>query len=282
MVLSIHYSPISSFPIRVTHQISWFDRWECNRKPVRFASAELCEASGNPWSGFVPQLVHPSRLISRITMNFFSRNFQASENHSGNRRRWTHKRNRKYLRHRSVRNRSWAHWTSSCWQCWSEVPPGIFWKTKRRTHRLVSSSRTRYSELLIPTILNFPRWSIFNFRENRPTTVNTMTMAENSFIKKLKSSGRRLVVFYGSQTGTAEEFAGRLAKEGLRYQMKGMVADPEECDMVSERFRRLILDLLISILRKIDSIGGATFTEGHRQIVGCVLFSYVRRGWSYR
>ena len=60
-----------------------------------------------------------------------------------------------------------------------------------------------------------------------------MTMAENSFIKKLKSSGRRLVVFYGSQTGTAEEFAGRLAKEGLRYQMKGMVADPEECDMVS-------------------------------------------------
>ncbi|XP_055620902.1 NADPH--cytochrome P450 reductase isoform X1 [Toxorhynchites rutilus septentrionalis] len=65
----------------------------------------------------------------------------------------------------------------------------------------------------------------------QPTAVNNMTMAENSFIKKLKSSGRRLVVFYGSQTGTAEEFAGRLAKEGLRYQLKGMVADPEECDM---------------------------------------------------
>ena len=25
------------------------------------------------------------------------------------------------------------------------------------------------------------------------------------------------VVFYGSQTGTAEEFAGRLAKEGARF-----------------------------------------------------------------
>ncbi|XP_067639108.1 NADPH--cytochrome P450 reductase isoform X1 [Eurosta solidaginis] len=65
----------------------------------------------------------------------------------------------------------------------------------------------------------------------QPTTVSTATASENSFIKKLKTSGRSLVVFYGSQTGTGEEFAGRLAKEGIRYRMKGMVADPEECDM---------------------------------------------------
>lgn len=73
-----------------------------------------------------------------------------------------------------------------------------------------------------------------SFRNSRPTAINTMQISENSFIKKLKSSGRSLVVFYGSQTGTAEEFAGRLAKEGIRYQLKGMVADPEECDMVNE------------------------------------------------
>lgn len=60
----------------------------------------------------------------------------------------------------------------------------------------------------------------------------SIQVTENSFIKKLQSSGRSLVVFYGSQTGTGEEFAGRLAKEGIRYKMKGMVADPEECDMV--------------------------------------------------
>nr|UZN72640.1 cytochrome P450 reductase [Spodoptera frugiperda] len=59
----------------------------------------------------------------------------------------------------------------------------------------------------------------------------SIQVTENSFINKLKSSGRSLVVFYGSQTGTGEEFAGRLAKEGIRYKMKGMVADPEECDM---------------------------------------------------
>jgi NADPH-ferrihemoprotein reductase len=43
--------------------------------------------------------------------------------------------------------------------------------------------------------------------------------------------GKNLIVFYGSQTGTAEEFAGRLAKEGHRYGLRGMVADLEECDM---------------------------------------------------
>lgn len=65
----------------------------------------------------------------------------------------------------------------------------------------------------------------------RPTNLGTQS-TDNSFIKKLKSSERSLVVFYGSQTGTGEEFAGRLAKEGIRYHLKGMVADPEECEMV--------------------------------------------------
>ncbi|KAF2896883.1 hypothetical protein ILUMI_09293 [Ignelater luminosus] len=65
----------------------------------------------------------------------------------------------------------------------------------------------------------------------QPTSMTLQASTENSFIKKLKTSGRSLVVFYGSQTGTGEEFAGRLAKEGIRYRLKGMVADPEECDM---------------------------------------------------
>lgn len=71
--------------------------------------------------------------------------------------------------------------------------------------------------------------------------------SNSSFIKKLKTTGRSLVVFYGSQTGTAEEFAGRVAKEGARYKMKGMVADPEECDMVNNVFA---LNNLIKCLAK--------------------------------
>jgi hypothetical protein len=44
--------------------------------------------------------------------------------------------------------------------------------------------------------------------------------------------GKNIIVFYGSQTGTAEEFANRLSKDAQRYGMKGMAADPEEYDMV--------------------------------------------------
>lgn len=51
------------------------------------------------------------------------------------------------------------------------------------------------------------------------------------FIGKMKNSKRRMVAFYGSQTGTAEEYATRLSKEGMMYGMRGVVADPEECDM---------------------------------------------------
>lgn len=67
----------------------------------------------------------------------------------------------------------------------------------------------------------------------RPTLASPKA-SENSYIAKMKASGRNIVVFYGSQTGTAEEFAGRLAKEAARYGMKALVADPEECEMVFE------------------------------------------------
>ncbi|XP_028855638.1 NADPH--cytochrome P450 reductase-like isoform X1 [Denticeps clupeoides] len=78
---------------------------------------------------------------------------------------------------------------------------------------------------------------------------------ETSFIEKMKKTGRNIVVFYGSQTGTAEEFANRLAKDAQRYGMKGMAADPEEYDM-SELSRLTEIDNSLAIFSM------ATYGEG--------------------
>ena len=39
-----------------------------------------------------------------------------------------------------------------------------------------------------------------------------------------------MLIIYGSQTGTAEELSGRLAKNLTRYGKKSLVLDPEEVD----------------------------------------------------
>ncbi|KAK9240296.1 hypothetical protein V1525DRAFT_353960 [Lipomyces kononenkoae] len=58
------------------------------------------------------------------------------------------------------------------------------------------------------------------------------SIATRSIITKLQDSDRDVVVFYGSQTGTAEDYASRLAKEGhSRFGLKTMVADIEEYDL---------------------------------------------------
>jgi NADPH-ferrihemoprotein reductase len=52
-----------------------------------------------------------------------------------------------------------------------------------------------------------------------------------NILEKMDESGKNCVVFYGSQTGTAEDYASRLAKEGSqRFGLKTMVADLEDYD----------------------------------------------------
>ncbi|KAG9035881.1 NADPH-cytochrome P450 reductase [Tulasnella sp. JGI-2019a] len=51
------------------------------------------------------------------------------------------------------------------------------------------------------------------------------------FVAKMIAGKKRLAIFYGSQTGTAEEYAIRLAKEAKsRFGIASLVCDPEEYD----------------------------------------------------
>ncbi|TPX07343.1 uncharacterized protein E0L32_010765 [Thyridium curvatum] len=52
-----------------------------------------------------------------------------------------------------------------------------------------------------------------------------------NILEKMEESGKNCIVFYGSQTGTAEDYASRLAKEGKsRFGLETMVADLEDYD----------------------------------------------------
>lgn len=52
-----------------------------------------------------------------------------------------------------------------------------------------------------------------------------------NILEKMDETDKNCVVFYGSQTGTAEDYASRISKEGSsRFGLKTMVADLEEYD----------------------------------------------------
>ncbi|KAI9270882.1 hypothetical protein BY458DRAFT_555807 [Sporodiniella umbellata] len=55
---------------------------------------------------------------------------------------------------------------------------------------------------------------------------------EKNFVKVMKEQNRQVIIFYGSQTGTAEDFASRLAKEcSQKYGVSVMTADIELYDL---------------------------------------------------
>ena len=52
-----------------------------------------------------------------------------------------------------------------------------------------------------------------------------------NIVEKMEESSKNCIIFYGSQTGTAEDYASRLAKEGKsRFGLETMVADLEDYD----------------------------------------------------
>ncbi|KAG2216584.1 hypothetical protein INT45_004505 [Circinella minor] len=66
--------------------------------------------------------------------------------------------------------------------------------------------------------------------DNQKTAVNTGP--ERNFVKLMKQQNRQVIFFYGSQTGTAEDYASRLAKEcSQKYGVSAMTADIELYDM---------------------------------------------------
>ncbi|KAJ2584616.1 hypothetical protein GGH95_000262 [Coemansia sp. RSA 1836] len=54
--------------------------------------------------------------------------------------------------------------------------------------------------------------------------------ADKDFVLKMRKAGKNVVIFYGSQTGTAEDFATRLARDIQSASVRPLVLDPELYD----------------------------------------------------
>jgi NADPH-ferrihemoprotein reductase len=91
--------------------------------------------------------------------------------------------------------------------------------------------------LLIATIAYFTKGTYWGVTKD--PYGNSLTLANGikgsgktrNFIEKMEETGKNCIIFYGSQTGTAEDYATRLTKEGSsRFGLKTMVADLEDYD----------------------------------------------------
>nr|BAI52805.1 NADPH-cytochrome P450 reductase [Alternaria brassicicola] len=91
--------------------------------------------------------------------------------------------------------------------------------------------------LLVGTVAYFTKGTYWGVQGdpygNSLATANGAAKAGKSrnILEKMDETDKNCVVFYGSQTGTAEDYASRISKEGhSRFGLKTMVADLEEYD----------------------------------------------------
>lgn len=62
------------------------------------------------------------------------------------------------------------------------------------------------------------------------TGSSSIASAGRDLVKALQIANKKVAVLYGSQTGTAEDYATRIAKEvKAKFGLSSLVVDPEEC-----------------------------------------------------
>ncbi|KAF4764579.1 hypothetical protein N7455_009459 [Penicillium solitum] len=91
--------------------------------------------------------------------------------------------------------------------------------------------------LLVGSVAYFTKGSYWAVpKDPYASSASTLNGAAKSgktrdIVEKMDETSKNCVIFYGSQTGTAEDYASRLAKEGSqRFGLKTMVADIEDYD----------------------------------------------------
>lgn len=96
-----------------------------------------------------------------------------------------------------------------------------------RSRKATSDSRGVFSSEAAPKIAAFtvPNTPLENGNSS------AQFVDDSDFVGKLKQMGAQIAIFYGSQTGTAEDFSLRIAREAKRYSIVPFVADIQDYEM---------------------------------------------------
>ncbi|CAD6188617.1 unnamed protein product [Caenorhabditis auriculariae] len=104
------------------------------------------------------------------------------------------------------------------------------------------------------------------------TVAPTLKPTHNqSFIDRMLNENRQVLIMYGSQTGTAEEMSGRLAKDLSRYSKKAVVVDPEDIEVDDLARLKDVPDALLVLCL-------ATYGEGDPTDNAITLIDYLKGG----
>ena len=109
--------------------------------------------------------------------------------------------------------------------------------------------------LAIAVALYFGKDFIWPEKTDEGGFLNTDAMgSDRNILQKIKETGKNCIVFYGSQSGTAEDYAYKLSKElSARFGLKTMAADLDQYDF--DNFEELSNEILVFFLT-------ATYGEG--------------------
>ncbi|KFH68951.1 hypothetical protein MVEG_05753 [Podila verticillata NRRL 6337] len=117
---------------------------------------------------------------------------------------------------------------------WGAVLVGsvVYWlKDRAGSSSSSSSSSSAPTKSITSTTSMSSSIAAISKQSTTPVVANKSKKTRN-FVQKMKQTDKTVIFFYGSQTGTAEDYASRLAKEGSQvYGLKTMTADLEEYDM---------------------------------------------------
>ncbi|KAL7746978.1 hypothetical protein RI367_007690 [Sorochytrium milnesiophthora] len=106
-------------------------------------------------------------------------------------------------------------------------------------------------------------------RARNASSASPAKLEDKSLIAKLTSANKNILILYGSQTGTAEEYANRLAKEASRFGLTCLTADPEDYDMAD--LEKIPKDKLVVFVV-------ATYGEGEPTDNAAALHEYLTNG----